>query len=299
MTSPEAMPGEARGPLVAEGKTKRIYELPNEKGRVVVEYKNDITAFDDPMRTRQFETKAKYSNTINARVFEMLNRAGIPTAFVRQKSETEFVAEQCVMVPLEVVARRYAVGSYLSRHPEFKAEGSVPHRFATTVVELFLKTTKGSLKDLDGNMLVEGLDPASGEEDPYIPNPLGDVWELTHPKKRSLDPEAPLGKQVESTLVLRGASIEELTELTQKAFTVLEAFFEKEGFHFIDFKIEFGITPDGRLVIADVIDNDSWRLRDQNWNDVSKQSFRDGEDMATIEDKYQIVAALLEKSKTS
>lgn len=135
MSSLEGIPSPTHGALVAEGKTKKIFEAIGESGRVVVEYKNDITAFDDPKFTKQFEKKAEYSNTINARVFEMLNRAGIPTAFVRQVSPTEFMAENCTMVPLEVVARRYAVGSYLKRHPEFTREGNVPHRFDEPLIE--------------------------------------------------------------------------------------------------------------------------------------------------------------------
>lgn len=287
-----------RGNLVAEGKTKRIFEVKGEPGKVVVEYKNDITAFDNPSFTKQFETKAKHSNTINARVFEMLNRAGIPTAFIRQMNDTEFLSEKCTMVPLEVVARRYAVGSYLSRHPEYKVEGKMPHRFPEPVIELFLKTTKGKLKSAGGEMLVEGLDPLKGEEDPFIPNPEDAEWKLVHPKKESGDPAGDLGRSVERTKILPpGDAVEKLSSMMRDTFLALEAFFVAHEFKFIDIKIEFGITPDGRLVVADVIDNDSWRLRDQNWNDVSKQSFRDGESLASIEDKYQLVAELMEQSR--
>ncbi|HRH24292.1 MAG TPA: phosphoribosylaminoimidazolesuccinocarboxamide synthase [Candidatus Paceibacterota bacterium] len=292
------MPASPRGPLIAEGKTKRIYEAPGEPTRAIVEYKNDITAFDNPEFTKQFNKKAEYSNIVNARVFEMLNAAGIPTAFVRQLSPTEFLSEKCTMVPLEVVARRYAVGSYLNRHPEFKQEGDVPHRFEEPVIEYFLKTTKGSLKSAAGETLVEGLDPLKGEEDPFIPNPEDATWNLALSKKPSTDPAASLGRTIDSSKVLPSTdAIAEMTAMIRNTFLTLEAFFAEHDFKFVDFKIEFGVTTDGRLVIADVIDNDSWRLRDKDWKDVSKQSFRNGEDMATIEDKYERVAMLMEKSK--
>lgn len=283
-----------RGPLVAEGKTKQIFEVPGNPDMAIVAYKNDITAFDDPSFTKQFEKKAEHSNTTNAAVFEMLNNAGIPTAFVKKLSATEFLSKRCTMIPLEVVGRRYATGSYLKRHPEFeKQPDDVPHRFEHITPEFFLKTTKGSLKDRTGSVIVDGLDPKAGEEDPFIQDPFAPTWNLLHPKKTA--GEALLGKTLDATKVATPEQMQKMQELVVRAFEVLENFFAQHNFKFVDYKIEFGITPEGELVIADVIDNDSWRLRDQNWNDVSKQSFRDGEDMSTVANKYELVARLLEK----
>jgi len=55
------------------------------------------------------------------------------------------------------------------------------------------------------------------------------------------------------------------------------------------------VTKDGRLVVADVIDNDSWRLRNSDWKDISKQSFRDGESLDEVQDKYKLVSGLLNR----
>lgn len=287
-----------RDELVNEGKTKKIFAVKGDDKHAIIEYKNAITAFDDPSFTKEFATKAKYSNITTSRVFELLNAAGIPTHYKEQVSDTEFLAEKCTMIPLEVVVRRYAVGSYLKRHPEFAVpEGQSPHRFDTPVVEFFLKTTRGGLKDAKGETIVEGLDPQKGEEDPFILNPQDSVWKLAHPKKMDSDPEASLGRTVEARRVLGNATIEEMRSAIVKSLETLEMFFAKHAFKLIDFKIEFGVTADGRVVISDVIDNDSWRLRDKNWNDVSKQSFRDGEEMSKIEDKYALVAALLETAR--
>lgn len=280
--------------LLNEGKTKKIYAVEGDSRRAIVEYKNAITAFDDPTFTKEFSTKAKHSNVTTSRVFEMLNRAGVPTAFVKQLSDTEFLAESCKMIPLEVVIRRYAVGSYLKRHPEFaKPEGEPPHRFETPLVEFFLKTTRGGLTDEKG-VIVENLDPKKGEEDPFIENPHEAQWNLVHPKKTADDAEYSLGRTVEAQRVLGTGTVAEMEQAITQTLLTLEAFFAKHDFKLIDFKIEFGTTQDGRVVISDVIDNDSWRLRDKNWNDVSKQSFRDGEDMSKIEDKYALVAKLLD-----
>jgi phosphoribosylaminoimidazole-succinocarboxamide synthase len=286
-----------RGALIAEGKTKRIFDVQGHPELAVVEYKNDITAFDNPDFTKQFATKAEYSNTTNAAVFDMLNAAGIPTGFKKKISATEFVTEKCTMIPLEVVARRYAVGSYLNRHPEFKKDtGQEPHRFDAVVAEFFLKTTKGGLKDSTGATIVEGLDPLKGEEDPFIQNPFETSWNLLQPKKQ--ESEASLGRTIEGARVASPAQMREMERLVTQTFAVLEAFFLKNNFKFIDFKIEFGVTAAGTLVVADVIDNDSWRLRDQDWNDLSKQSFRDGKPLSEVEAKYGRVAELLETSRT-
>ena len=280
-----------RGALIIEGKTKKIFAVAGDPAHVIVEYKNAITAFDDPSFTKEFSTKATYSNQTTSRAFEILNAAGIPTAYVRQLSDTEFLARSCDMIPLEVVVRRYAFGSYLKRMPEYAtSEGAPPHRFDSPVVEFFLKTTKGGLKDSSGNQLVSDLDPMKGEEDPLIANPIETTWNLVHPKENGLA----LGKTIDAAAVLRGASVEEIGKVAVQAFERLEAFFASHNFKLIDYKIEFGVTPEGTLVIADVIDNDSWRLRDEDWNDVSKQSFRDGGAISEIEDKYARVAALMQ-----
>ena len=198
------------------------------------------------------------------------------------------------MIPLEVVARRYAVGSYLNRHPELKKpEGEDPHRFDELKVEFFLKTGSGALK-IGDSIIVDGLDPKAGEEDPFIENPTEDVWTLKHPKKEASEEGSDIGKSVNaSDVLLGGSSVEDMAQITKDTFEALENFWSTHEFKLIDFKIEFGITPSGELMVADVIDNDSWRLRNKDWEDISKQSFRDGESIDKIEDKYELVATLL------
>jgi phosphoribosylaminoimidazole carboxylase/phosphoribosylaminoimidazole-succinocarboxamide synthase len=56
-----------------------------------------------------------------------------------------------------------------------------------------------------------------------------------------------------------------------------------------------GITPDGKLVVSDVIDADSWRLRDAGWQELSKQLFRDCVDIETVADKYALAAKLVQR----
>jgi len=108
-----------KGPLLVEGETKRIYMVVDHSDLCIIESKNTITANDDPKLTKEFETKAWAANITTCNVFELLKKAGIPVVYQEQISDTEFLAEECTMIPLEVVGRRYAMigSSFLKRNP--------------------------------------------------------------------------------------------------------------------------------------------------------------------------------------
>lgn len=281
---------------INEGKTKIIWSVAGRDDVVVIENKSDITAFDDPSYTKKFASKSEYSTTVTCRVFELLQKAGIPTAYQKQLSPVEFVATNCAMIPLEVVARRYAIGSFLKRHPEQSPEkGNVPYRFHRLAVEFFLKTTKGKLFNPKGEKVLDNLDPKKGEEDPFILNPGEENWKLYHSKKPLWDSGADLKKSIAASEILSSNSKEKMKEMEsilRKTFLLLEGAWNSFGLRFIDIKIEFGINKEGKLLIADVIDNDSWRLRDGKWEELSKEAFRQGEELSEVERKYGIVASM-------
>jgi len=287
-----------KGELLIEGKTKRIFTEKTRQDTVIIENKDDITAFDDSEFTKQFGSKGLSATNTTCRTFELLQKAGIPVAYAEQIGPLEFAARKCKMIQLEVIIRRYAVGSYLKRHPEFTTEGNVPHRFHRLVFELFLKTTDGKILDLEGSVC--GQTPDNQEkkkpiEDPFISNPADEVWNLKHPKYPEWDLLSELMCPVfRSNILPKKILIEDIEKLTRKAFLVLESAFNSSGYRLIDYKIEFGITSSGELVISDVIDNDSWRLCDPEWIEMSKEAFRQGEKISNVERKYGIVTNLVQ-----
>lgn len=285
-----------KGKKLNEGKTKIIWSVEDNDKLVIIENKNDITAFDDPSYTKKFATKAEHATSITCRVFELLKKAGMPVAYQEQLFQTEFAAPSCAMIPLEVVARRYAVGSFLKRHPEMtKEEGQAPHRFHRLVAEFFLKTAKGAFVNFKGEKILDNLDSKKGEEDPFISNSGEDQWKLYHAKKPVWDPEADMKKTIQASFVIASGGKEKMAEMEnilRKTFLILEGAWNSLGIRFIDLKIEFGVDKDGKLLVADVIDNDSWRLRDMKWEELSKEAFRQGEELGEVEKKYGIVASL-------
>ena len=88
-----------------------------------------------------------------------------------------------------------------------------------------------------------------------------------------------------------------IEEMARKTFLVIEGAWAQLGLRLMDLKIEFGIDPNGKLLVSDVIDNDSWRLRTSDWQELSKQLFRDNAEMRDIADKYALVADLVKGFK--
>ncbi|HMQ32531.1 MAG TPA: phosphoribosylaminoimidazolesuccinocarboxamide synthase, partial [Chloroflexaceae bacterium] len=146
-------------------------------------------------------------------LFPPPTRAGVPPPLVAAPDPAVTVARRCAMIPLEVVTRRLAAGSYLRRHPDM-APGT---RFDPPLVELFLK------------------DDAA--HDPLI---------------------AP--QEVVARGVASQAEVEQMAALALRVFAALEAAWAQLDVTLVDLKIELGRAPGGELLVADVIDNDSWRI---------------------------------------
>ena len=63
------------GSIVIEGKTKKVWDLPEVPDHVLLESKDRITA-GDGVKSHELAGKAAISNKTNAKVFEILNQAG-------------------------------------------------------------------------------------------------------------------------------------------------------------------------------------------------------------------------------
>lgn len=97
-----------------EGKAKRVYAT-SDPELYIVAYKDDATAFNAQKRG-QIAGKGAVNNAVSAKLFEMLERRGIATHFVDKLSEREQLVKAVTIIPLEVVVRPYAAGSFAARY---------------------------------------------------------------------------------------------------------------------------------------------------------------------------------------
>ncbi|ETX00844.1 MAG: phosphoribosylaminoimidazole-succinocarboxamide synthase [Candidatus Entotheonella factor] len=297
----------AKGQILIEGKTKRIVAGPRD-GTVLMETKDELTGGDAAKRAT-IEGIAKHKTAQCANVFSLLNQSGIPTAFLERLDDTTLLNYECDMLPIELVMRRYAWGSFLQREPQYKQASGAPFRFDEIRCELFHKHTvvmppnvehpvqmdEGEARD---RFLKDGAWADGVYTDPYIHIADGaSTWAL-HPAKVPFKAGHAL-MEIEPVLSAEEvASIK--NDLMLPCFQALEAALSRVETQYgpialADIKIEAGRQKaDGKLVIADVIDNDSWRI----WpggdpsKQLDKQNFRDGHPLSEVSDNYALVAEL-------
>ena len=103
------------GSLLYEGKAKRVYATA-QPDQVAVEYKDDATAFN-ALKKAQLAGKGEMNCQIAARLFELLERDGIPTHYLGLQEATWMLARSVRIVPVEVVVRNVAFGSLCKQMP--------------------------------------------------------------------------------------------------------------------------------------------------------------------------------------
>jgi phosphoribosylaminoimidazole-succinocarboxamide synthase len=265
------------GSKLAEGKTKIIYAHPSDPALAIMVQKDSISA-GDGARRNVIPGKGALSGRTAANVFGWLNRSGIATHFVEAPEPATMIVRRCDMIPLEVVMRRRATGSYLKRHPEI-AEGA---RFDPPLVEFFLKD--------------------DARHDPQI---------------------AP--DEIASQGIATADEVEIMTTTGRRVFEAVERAWAGQEVTLVDLKIEFGRTVETKderpatkveagselssfvlrpssLVVADMIDNDSWRLwpGGDKGRMIDKQVYRNmrevtDEGLEQVRQLYETVASMTDR----
>jgi phosphoribosylaminoimidazole-succinocarboxamide synthase len=88
--------------------------------------------------------------------------------------------------------------------------------------------------------------------------------------------------------------LNQIYAMTAKINEVLKEMFLEMGIKLVDFKIEFGRTSDGKIVLADEISPDTCRLWDVNTNEkLDKDRFR--RDLGNVIEAYEEIYARLQK----
>ena len=228
--------------LLYEGKAKKVYKTDDEN-LYIVDYKDDATAFNG-LKKGQIQGKGIVNNKMSNYLMQLMEKKGIPTHFVEELSDRETLVKRVKIVPLEVIVRNIAAGSFSARLGV--AEGTP---LKTTVLEFCYK-------------------------DDELGDPLINDYHA---------------------MALGLATREELSKIAEMTFgvnDVLTEYFKTIGIELVDFKIEFGKTADGSIILADEISPDTCRLWDIKTHEkLDKDRFR--RDLGKVEDAYREVFARL------
>lgn len=208
-----------------EGKAKKVYAT-DDPELLIVDYKDDATAFNG-QKKGTILGKGVINNRMSNFLMQLLEKDGVPTHYVEELSERETVVKKVKIVPLEVIVRNIAAGSFSKRYGV--KEGTA----------LKQPSLEFSYKDDELN------------------DPLINDYHV---------------------LALGLATQQEIDTIAEYAFHVnrfLKEYFLKLDVELVDFKLEFGKTSDGTIILADEISPDTCRFWDVHTHEkLDKDRFR-------------------------
>ena len=156
--------------MLYEGKAKKVYKTDNED-QYIVDYKDDATAFNGEKKGT-ISGKGVINNKMTNLIFKYLNENGINTHLIKELSDRETLVKKVEIVPLEVIVRNIAAGS-------FSAKYGVPEgtELKNPIVEFSYKND--SLNDpMINNSQIQAIGIATAEELEEITESVKKVNEL-------------------------------------------------------------------------------------------------------------------------
>lgn len=220
---------------IYEGKAKKVYKT-DDPELYIVDYKDDATAFNG-LKKGTIAGKGVINNQMSNLLMQMIEQKGVPTHFVKELSERETLVKKASIVPLEVIVRNIAAGSFSKRY---------------------------------------GVDEGMVFEEPVI--------EFSYKNDALGDPLL----NTDHALALKVATRAEIDTIKRYALqvnSILKAFWAECGVTLVDFKLEFGKTADGSIILADEISPDTCRLWDSATGEkLDKDRFR--RDLGGVEEAY-------------
>src|SRR5512144_3307806 len=103
----------ARRRQIFEGRAKILFEGP-EPGTLVQYFKDEAVPFS-PHKRVVITGKGVLNNRISEYLMTRLGEIGVPTHFVRRLNMREQLVREVEMIPLEVIIRNAAAGSFPNR----------------------------------------------------------------------------------------------------------------------------------------------------------------------------------------
>ena len=100
--------------LLYEGKAKKVFAT-DDPGLLIVQYKDDATAFNG-LKKGTIAGKGVINNQMSNRLMTLLEQYGVPTHYVRELNDRETLVKRVSIVPLEVIVRNCAAGSFSKRY---------------------------------------------------------------------------------------------------------------------------------------------------------------------------------------